>query len=199
MKYSNYFNFGVVRKPSQEITQNFQIKQLPTILVMIATEGKHEGKKILQFSSVFYEPKLYGEISYVNLTRFFYSVHEKHWAEHPDAKEYKRKLGLREFFADDVRKVLTKDSQGFPSEDEDDAIEEEIGKEGKLIEITYQNHKRMCTESALGLCLIYFLDAESERDVKKALKLYEDLQQTSRIKGLSKALVNSRNITKMVK
>lgn len=185
MKYSNYFNFGVVRKPSQEITQNFQIKQLPTILVMIATEGKHEGKKILQFSSVFYEPKLYGEISYVNLTRFFYSVHEKHWAEHPDAKEYKRKLGLRELFADDVRKVLTKDSQGFPSEDEDDAIEEEMGKEGKLIEITYQNHKRMCTESALGLCLIYFLDAESERGVKKALKLYEDLQQTSRIKGLS--------------
>ena len=134
---------------------------------------------------MFYEPKLYGEISYVNLTRFFYSVHEKHWAEHPDAKEYKGKLGLREFFADDVRKLLTKDSEEFSLEGEDDAIEEEMGKERKLIEITYQNHKRMCTESALGLCLIYFLDAESERDVKKELKLYEDLQQTSRVKGLS--------------
>ena len=125
LKYSKYFNFGVVRKPSKEITRNFQIKQLPTILVMIAAEGKHEGNKILKFSSVFYESKLYGEISYVNLTRFFYAVHEKHWAEHPDAKKYKGKLGLREFFADDVRKVLTKDSEAFSPEDKDDAIEEE--------------------------------------------------------------------------
>lgn len=182
MKYSRYFNFGVVRKPSQEITQNFQVKQIPTILVMIGTKGTHNGKQIIKFSSVFYDVKLYGGISYLNLTTFFYSVHEKHWAEHPDAKKYKGELGLKEFFVEDVREILARDADVFSEKDGNDALEIETGKGSEAIEITSANHKRICTDSALGLCLIYFLDAKSERYLKNALKLYKDLTQMPKMK-----------------
>ena len=183
MKYSRYFNFGVIRKPSQEIMQNFQVKQIPTILVMIGTEGTHNGKQIIKFSSVFYDVKLYGGISYLNLTTFFYSVHEKHWAEHPDAKKYKGELGLKEFFVEDVREILARDADVFSEKDGNDALEIETGKGSEAIEITSANHKRICTDSALGLCLIYFLDAKSERYLKNALKLYKDLTQMPKMKG----------------
>ena len=180
LKYSKYFNYGVVRKPSQEIMHNFQIKQIPTTLVVIATESVSGDKKILQFSSVFYDTKLYGGISYLNLTRFFYSVHEKHWAEHPDAKKsVKGKLGLRELYIDELKEIVSRDGFTFSEEGRDD----ETDKGSREVEITFENHKRVCTDSALGLCLIYFVDANNREAVKEALRLYEDLQEMPSIKG----------------
>lgn len=179
LKYSKYFNFGVMRKPSQELMQNFQVKKLPTILVMLATESPN--KKVLKFSSVFYDTKLYGGISYLNLTKFFYAVHNKHWAEQPDARKYKGNVGLREFYVEDFKEILSKDGD-TSAERESDNVENTASRE---VEITFQNHKRMCSDNSLGLCLIYFLDAKDEKAVKKALRLYKDLQKMSSIKDKS--------------
>lgn len=159
---------------------NFQVKQIPTLLVMIATEGVKADKQIIQFSSVFYDTKLYGGISYLNLTRFFYSVHEKHWAEHPDAKKYKEKLRLRELFVDELKEIVPKDGETLTEVGRDDEAE----KGSREVEITFKNHKRLCTDSALGLCLIYFVDAKSKTAVEKDLRLYKDLQKMASIKGI---------------
>ena len=159
---------------------NFQVKQIPTLLVMIATKGVKADKGIIQFSSVFYDTKLYGGISYLNLTRFFYSVHEKHWAEHPDAKKYKEKLGLRELFVEELKEIVPKDGETLSEFGNDDETE----KGSREVEITFENHKRMCTDSSLGLCLIYFVDAKNKKAVKKDLRLYKDLQKMASIKGI---------------
>lgn len=172
LKYSKYFNFAVLHKPSQEIRHNFQVKKLPAILVMVATESA--DKELIRFSSVFYDTKEYGEISYLNLTRFFFSVHEKHYLDHPTARKFKGKVGLREFFVDDVKEILAREPEGTYQEDEDNALEKEI---------TFKNHKRMCTDSALGLCLIYFVDGKEKTAVRKALKLFQDLQKMPDMKG----------------
>lgn len=139
---------------------------------MIATESADKAR--ITFSSVYYDTKEYGKISYLNLTRFFFSVHEKHYLDHPDAKKFKGKVGLREFFVEDVKEVLDRESEGSFQEDEDKAKEKEI---------TFENHKRMCTDAALGLCLIYFVDGKDKRGVKKALKLYKGLQKMPEMKG----------------
>lgn len=170
LKYSTYFNFAVLRKPKQEIKDNFQIKKLPAILVMIASASA--DKSIIKFSSVFYDTKEYGKISYLNLTRFFYSVHEKHWLDHPSAKKYKGNIGLREVFVEDVKVILARESNT-----------QEVEDKNLVKEITFENHKRMCRDSALGLCLIYFVDGKEKKAVKKALKLFKDLQKVSDIKG----------------
>lgn len=136
---------------------------------MVATESA--DKELIRFSSVFYDTKEYGEISYLNLTRFFFSVHEKHYLDHPTARKFKGKVGLREFFVEDVKEILARE----PSyqEDEDSALEKEI---------TSENHKRMCTDTSLGLCLIYFVDGK-EMTTVKALKLFKDLQKMPEMKG----------------
>lgn len=172
LKYSKFFNFGVLNKPSQEIKHNFQVRKLPAILVMVAQESAN--KEMIRFSSVYYDTKEYGKISYLNLTRFFFSVHEKHYLDHPDAKKFKGRVGLREFFVEDVQEVLAREPEGSYNGDEDKASEKEI---------TFENHKKMCTESALGLCLIYFVDGKDKGGVKKALKLYKGLQKIPDMKG----------------
>ena len=172
LKYSKYFNFGVLNKPSQDIRYNFQARKLPAILVMIATESP--DKEIIRFSSVYYDTKEYGKISYLNLTRFFYSVHEKHYLDHPEAKKFEGKVGLRDFFVEDVKEVLATDFESSYQEDEVKTLEKEIA---------FENHKRMCTDSALGLCLIYFVDGKDKRGDKKALKLFKDLQKIPDMKG----------------
>ena len=179
LKYYKYFNFGVVRKPSQEILQNFRVNQLPTILIMIATESPDKAR--ITFSSVFYDTKLYGKISYVNLTRFFYSVHEKHWADHPDAKKYKGQVGLREFFVDDLKEILAR-NDGF-EEERDEILDKETEKGNQEVEITFENHKQVCTDFTPGLCLIYFANAKNKKAVKKALRLFKDLREMPSIEG----------------
>lgn len=166
--------------------QNFQVKKLPTILVMLATESPN--KKVLKFSSVFYDTKLYGGISYLNLTKFFYAVHNKHWAEQPDARKYKGNVGLREFYVEDFKEILSKDGD-TSAERESDNVENTASRE---VEITFQNHERMCSDNSLGLCLIYFLDAKDEKAVKKALRLYKDLQKMSSFKGKGVSIQSER-------
>ena len=162
-----------MRKPSQDILQSFHIEKLPTILVMIATESPDKAR--ITFSSVFYDTKLYGGISYLNLTKFFYSVHNKHWGDHPDAKKYKGKVGLKEFYVEDLKEILAKDEQ------RDDTLDEK-----REVEVTYENHKRVCTDSALGLCLIYFLYAKEKKEVKKAMGLFKELQKMPSLEGNTK-------------
>ena len=172
LKYSKYFNFGVMHKPNREIKQNFQIPKIPAILVMVATESA--DKELIRFSSVFYDAKEYGEISYLNLTRFFFSVHEKHYLDHPTARKFKGKVGLREFFVEDVQEILAREPENTYQEGRDNALEKEI---------TFENHKRMCTDSSLGLCLIYFVNGKEKTSVEKALKLFKDLQKMPDMKG----------------
>ena len=145
---------------------------MPAILVMVATESA--DKELIRFSSVFYDTTEYGEISYLNLTRFFFSVHEKHYLDHPTARKFKGKVGLREFFVQDVKEILAREPETTYQEDGDSALEKEI---------TFENHKRMCTDTSLGLCLIYFLDGKEETTVKKAFNLFKDLQKMPEIKG----------------
>ena len=183
-----------MRKPSQELLQNFQVKKLPTILVMLATESS--DKKVLKFSSVFYDTKLYGGISYLNLTKFFYSVHEKHWAEQPQARKYKGNVGLREFYVEDFKEILSKDGDTSAERESDDVQNKASRRE---VEITFQNHKRMCSDTSLGLCLIYFLDAKDEKAVKKALRLYKDLQKMSIIRGKRVSMRSEKLVTLLVK
>ena len=179
LKYSKYFNFAVLHKPSQEIRQNFQIRKIPTLLVMVATESA--DKELIRFSSVFYDKNEYGEISYLNLTRFIFSVHEKHYLDHPTARKFKGKVGLREFFVEDIKEILARESETATyQEDGDNALEKEI---------TFENHKRMCTDSSLGLCLIYFVDGKEETTVK-ALKLFKDLQKMPEMKGKAEENLN---------
>lgn len=150
---------------------NFQLRQTPAILVMIATQS--EDKQIIRFSSVIYDTKEYGEISYLNLTRFFFSVHEKHWLDHPDAKKYKGKVGLREFFIEDVKNTLGGEFESDRREDESKAAKE----------ITFENQNRMCADSNRGLCLIYFVDGKDKKGVRKALKFFKDLRKMSNVRG----------------
>ena len=140
---------------------------------MIATESPDKAR--ITFSSVFYDTKLYGGISYLNLTKFFYSVHNKYWGDHPDAKKYKGKVGLKEFYVEDLKEILAKDEQ------RDDTLEEK-----REVEVTYENHKRVCTDSALGLCLIYFLDTKEKKEVKKAMGLFNELQKMPSLEGNTK-------------
>ena len=139
---------------------------------MIATESP--DKELIRFSSVYYDPKEYGKISYLNLTRFIFSVHEKHYLDHPDARKFKGEVNLREFFVEDIKEVLSREPVDSYQEEENKALEKEI---------TFENHKRMCTDSALGLCLIYFVDGKDKKGVRKALKLYKALQKMPDIKG----------------
>ena len=150
---------------------NFQVRQTPAILVMIATQS--EDKQIIRFSSVIYDTKEYGGISYLNLTRFFFSVHEKHWLDHPDAKKYKGKLGLREFFIEDVKNTLGGEFESDRPEDESKVAKE----------ITFENQNRMCADSNRGLCLIYFVDGKDKKGVRKALKFFKDLRKMSNVRG----------------
>ena len=168
-----------MRKPSQELLQNFQVKQLPAILVVIATLSP--DKELLTFSSVFYDTKPYGGISYLNLTTFFYSVHEKHWADHPDAKKYKEKVGLKEFYIEDIKEILPRDD--ISEDGGDDLLDKETEKRSREVEITFENHKRLCTDTSLGLCLIYFADAKNKKEVKKAKRLFKDLQKMPSLEG----------------
>ena len=139
---------------------------------MVATESA--DKELIRFSSVFYDKNEYGEISYLNLTRFIFSVHEKHYLDHPTARKFKGKVGLREFFVEDVKEILARESaENTYQEDGDNSLEKEI---------TFENHKRMCTDSSLGLCLIYFVDGKEET-TDKALKLFKDLQEMPEMKG----------------
>ena len=138
---------------------------------MIATQS--EDKNIVRFSSVIYDPKEYGGISYLNLTRFFFSVHERHWLDHPDAKKYKGKVGLREFFIEDVKNTLGGEFESDRREDESKVAKE----------ITFENQNRMCADSNRGLCLIYFVNGKDKRGVRKALKFFKDLQKLSNVKG----------------
>ena len=154
---------------------------MPTLLVMIATESA--DKELIRFSSVFYDTNEYGEISYLNLTRFIFSVHEKHYLDHPTARKFKGKVGLREFFVEDVKEILARESENTYQEDGDNAPEKEI---------TFENHKRMCTDNSLGLCLIYFVDGKEETTVN-VLKLYKDLQKLPEMKG--KAVEKHFNFT----
>ena len=172
LKYSKYFNFAVLHKPNQKIRQNFQIRKIPTLLVMVATESA--DKEIIRFSSVFYDTNEYGEISYLNLTRFFFSVHEKHYLDHPTARKFKGKVGLKEFFVKDVKEILAREPENTYQEDDDRALDKEI---------TFENHKRMCTDTSLGLCLIYFADGKEKTSVEKALKLFKALQKMPDMKG----------------
>ena len=140
---------------------------------MVATESA--DKELIRFSSVFYDTKEYGEISYLNLTRFFFSVHEKHYLDHPTARKFRGKVGLREFFVEDVKEILAREPENAYQEDGDNnALEREI---------TFENHKRMCTDSSLGLCLLYFVDGKEKASVKNALKLFKDLQKMPDMKG----------------
>lgn len=41
----------------------------------------------------------------------------------------------------------------------------------------------MCADTSLGLCLIYFVDGKEKTSVKKALKLFKDLQKMPDMKG----------------
>ena len=146
---------------------------------MVATESA--DKELIRFSSVFYDTKEYGEISYLNLTRFFFSVHEKHYLDHPTARKFKGKVGLREFFVEDVKEILAREPENaYPEDGDNNALEREI---------TFENHKRMCTDSSLGLCLIYFVDGKEKASVKNALKLFKDLQKMPDMKG--KAVMNT--------
>lgn len=139
---------------------------------MVATESA--DKELIRFSSVFYDTNEYGEISYLNLTRFFFSVHEKHYLDHPTARKFKGKVGLREFFVEDVKEILAREPENTYHEDGESTLEKEI---------TFENHKRMCTDTSLGLCLIYFVDGKEKTSVKKALKLFKDLQKMPDMKG----------------
>ena len=147
---------------------------------MVATESA--DKELIRFSSVFYDKNEYGEISYLNLTRFIFSVHEKHYLDHPTARKFKGKVGLREFFVEDVKEILARESENTYQEGGDSALEKEI---------TFENHKRMCTDSSLGLCWIYFVDGKEETRVK-ALKLFKDLQEMPEMKG--KAVQNRKHL-----
>ena len=84
-------------------------------------------------------------------------------------------MGLKEFYVEDLKEILAKDEQ------RDDTLDEK-----REVEVTYENHKRVCTDSALGLCLIYFLDAKEKKEVKKAMGLFKELQKMPSLEGNTK-------------
>ncbi|XP_031558377.1 putative protein disulfide-isomerase DDB_G0275025 [Actinia tenebrosa] len=170
LKYSTYFNFGVVRKPSVEFLQQFHLKDLPEILVMISSFLPNNQ---LTFSSIPYDKTSYGAVSYLTVAKFLYSVHEKHWKELPNIKRFKGKMNFKEEFVKESKAIL---NLGIKKEDKS-------SKEIVVKEITHKNYKVLCKENDLGLCLIAFVDGKDEKIMEKSINLLKDLQRTEDMEG----------------
>jgi hypothetical protein len=172
LKYPTYFNFGVIRKPSPEFRQQFNLKDLPSILVMLSTVLPNNQ---LTFSSVPYDTKYYGDVSYLTVSKFLYSVYEKHWKDLPNINKYKGKMNIKDDFVKDTKAILDLGMKG----------KEENSKKTKVVveEITHKNYKKLCMENALGLCLIAFIDGKDEQMMKQSIGLMNDVQMMEGLEG----------------
>ena len=130
---------------------------------------------MISTGSVFYDEKAHGDLSYLNLARFIFAVHKKHWYDHPEAKKYTEDIGLDKFHFADTKEILGSEDSGYRKNEKE--AQKESAKQAPGTEITFENHKSMCADSALGVCLIYFLDGGDKKQVQKALRLFQNLQE----------------------
>ena len=176
-KYSKYFNFGVMRNPSIEFRLKFVIEALPMVVVML---GSMDAKNRLTFNSVRYESKAYGPLSYFTLAKFIFSVHEKHWKEQPNVKKYKGEMKLRKVYLEDTKGIL-EEKRSFREEPATSASEEKAVPQ--VVQITYENHKKLCKDSTLGLCVISYLDGRDKRSFRQSLRVLRDVQKMAAMDG----------------
>ena len=146
------------------------------MLVMMATVLPDER---MTFGGIHYERDAYGPINYLTFTKFLYSVHEKHWSELPNISHYKGKFGLRELYIEDTRAIIETRNLW----DQDDDEENELNELPTIREITWQNQKSLCADSALGLCLITFVDGREKRAYEAIMKVLRRTQRLSGMKG----------------
>ena len=169
----------MVKNPSEEERQNYQIKSLPAVLVMLATVLPDEQ---MTFGGIHYERNAYGPINYLTFTKFLYSVHEKHWKDLPNLKLFKGKFGLRQFYIEDTTAIL----ETRNSLDQGEEVEKESDHLKQIKEITFENQKLLCTEAILGLCLITFADGRERRSLKSIMREVRRAQTFPGMKGKSR-------------
>ena len=183
LKYSDYFNFGVMRNPHIEFRLRFMVETMPSIVVMLG--HMDEKSRMLTFNSVRYDTDAYGKLSYFTLAKFLFSVHEKHWKEQPNAKKYRGEVHLRKLYLDDIRGIQetpqTFQEKPAPKPDPDDE------KAATAVEITYENHKQFCSDSSLGLCVISYLDGRDKTSVRRSLRILKDVQNMAEMDGKKNA------------
>lgn len=66
-------------------------------------------KEFIRFSLVFYDKNEYGVIFYLNLMRFIIFVYEKYYLDYLIVRKFKGKVGLREFFVEDIKEILVRE------------------------------------------------------------------------------------------
>lgn len=179
LKYSKHFNFGVIRKPSAQFVQQFNIKKLPSIVVMLSTLIS----KKLTFSSIPYDIKAYGEISYLTVTRFLYSVHETHWKDLPNINKFKGQMTLKDDYMKEIEAILS------PEQNEKETKSNNF----EIQEITHKNHKQFCGDKTIGLCFVVFLDGHDENTKKESFQLMTDVQNALQNEGMYERLRDLAN------
>lgn len=123
------------------------------------------ASKKLSFSSVPYDVKAYGEITYLTVAKFLYSVHETHWKELPNINRFKGKMTLKDDYMEEVKAIFAvgENEQDMPT------------KEFEIQEITHDNYKHLCNDRTIGLCVIVFVDGNDERIKDASIQVLRDV------------------------
>lgn len=129
--------------------------------------------KKFSFSSVPYNVKEYGEISYLSVAKFLYSVHETHWKDLPNIKKFKGKMTLKDDYVKEVKDIF----------DLNENEQEMTTNQFEIQEITPANSKQLCNDSTIGLCLIVFVDGNDKNMKEGSVQLLESVHHEIQSEG----------------
>lgn len=171
LKYSRYFNFGIVHsslaQTAMGLAKGVTIPRMD-ILISVATNNS-----TFNMAALAYEVEKYGPVQYRYLIRFLFSAHEKHWPELPGSDKFKEHLGYEEFYKEDLKKIFANPIK-------------EKSKSGRknpeIKEIDYANHKTICDDSTPGYCVVAFLDGRPEV-FKDQLSVFSQVYNDKNLQG----------------
>lgn len=172
LRYSRYFNFGVV--PSYLAPAALGLKKkvkVPRLDILISTITPN--KTAVNMAALHYEVEKYGPIQYRYLIRFLFSAHEKHWKDLPGSKKFTEELGYEEYYKDDLKRIF--------ANPENPKYKKKL-QNPDIQEINYGNHKKTCDDSTPGYCVVAFLDGKP-KVLKRQLSVLTDVSNDEHLQG----------------
>ena len=172
LKYSRYFNFGVVPSYLAKAALGLKKKvKIPRLDILISTITPNNTA--VNMAALNYEVEKYGPIQYRYLIRFLFSAHEKHWKDLPGSKKFTEELGYEEYYKDDLKRIFA---------NPENSKSKKKGQNPDIQEINHESHKKTCDDSTPGYCVVAFLDGRP-KILKDQLSVFTHVYNDELLQG----------------
>eukprot|EP00794_Sanderia_malayensis_P007860 gene7860-8710_t len=146
------FSFSILVNPSEELKKSFEITLLPQLTILF-----HLNLKTGAYEMIKYDRHAYGPPNFANLLKFLIGVQN----EVGDKKH---------------RKTLERLMSGSEPKSTPDL--DKLG----VQQMTSSSVSKICAPNSLALCVIAFLSADDEHDIKAKEKILDDVRRSKTLR-----------------